>query len=41
MDGAEDIDLCSVSQNKNQAMAGEKKAQSKKVRTKRNLTQWM
>ena len=36
MDGAEVINLCSVSQNKN---AKEKKAQNKKAKTKRNLTQ--
>ena len=39
MDGVEVIDLCSVSQNKNKHMAREKKAQSKKVRTKQNPMQ--
>ena len=34
MDGVEGINLCSVSQNKTRCMAGEKKAQSKKIRTK-------
>ena len=39
MDGVEVIDLCSVSQNKNKMHVAGKKAQSKKVRTNRNMTQ--
>ena len=33
MDGVEDIDLCSVNQNKNKAFVEGEKAQNKKVRT--------
>ena len=40
MDGVEVIDLCSVSQNKTMHFLREKKAQSKKVRTNRNTTEW-
>ena len=40
MDGVEVIDLCSVSQSKNDAFSEGKKAQSKKVRTNQNMTQW-
>ena len=43
MDGVEVIDLCSVSQSKNDTFSEGKKAQSKKVRTNRNTverTKW-
>ena len=39
MDGMEVIDLCSVSQTKNDNVAREMKVQSKNVRTKRKLMQ--
>ena len=39
MDGMEGIDLCSVSQTKNDTVAREMEVQSKNVRTKRKLMQ--
>ena len=41
MDQVEVIDLCSVTQNKNKAHVKQKEAQSRKVMTKQNLTQWI
>ena len=39
MDGVEVIDLCSVNQSKNDVLVEGKEAQSKKVRTSRNMMQ--
>ena len=41
VDEVEAIDLCCVSQNKNEAHVKGKKEQSKKVRTEQNIAQWI